>query len=65
MILGLARPAAAGDGDEISPRQLMLGVIAESRDWRLRGFDGPHHLEEAAAAAGISLADIESILVRR
>ena len=64
MILGFAQPAAAGDGGEISPRHLMLGVIAESRDWRLRGFDGPHHLEMAATAAGTSLAEIESILLR-
>jgi hypothetical protein len=27
--------------------RLMLGVIAESGDWRRRGFDGPHHLEES------------------
>lgn len=64
MILGFAQPAAAGDGREISPRHLMLGVIAESRDWCLRGFDGPHHLEKAATAAGTSLAEIESILLR-
>jgi ATP-dependent Clp protease ATP-binding subunit ClpA len=64
MILGLARPAAAGDRGEISPRHLMLGVIAESRNWRLRGFDGPHHLEKAATAAGTSLAEIESVLLR-
>jgi ATP-dependent Clp protease ATP-binding subunit ClpA len=62
MILGLARSAAARDGGQISPRHLMLGVIAESRDWRRRGFDGPHHLEHAAAAAGTSLAAIESAL---
>jgi hypothetical protein len=64
MILGLAQPAAGADGGRISPRHLMLGVIAESRDWRLRGFDGPHHLEQAATAAGTSLAEIESILLR-
>ena len=64
MILGFAQPAAAGDGGKISPRHLMLGVIAESRDWRRRGFDGPHHLEMAATAAGTSLAEIESILLR-
>jgi hypothetical protein len=63
MSLGFALPAAAGDGGEISPRHLMLGIIAESRDWRLRGFDGPHHLEKAAIAAGTSLAAIESILL--
>lgn len=34
------------------PRHLTLGVIAESRDRRRRGFDGPHDLEQAAAAAG-------------
>jgi ATP-dependent Clp protease ATP-binding subunit ClpA len=63
MILGFARSAAAGDGGAISPRHLMLGVIAESRDWRKRGFDGPHHLEEAATAAGTDLAKIETILL--
>jgi ATP-dependent Clp protease ATP-binding subunit ClpA len=62
MILGLAQSAAAGDGGEISPRHLMLGVIAESRDWRQRGFDGPHHLEQAATAAGTSLDAIQSVL---
>jgi len=62
MILGLARSAAAGDGGAISPRHLMLAVIAESRDWRRRGFDGPHHLEQAATAAGTSLATIQSAL---
>jgi ATP-dependent Clp protease ATP-binding subunit ClpA len=63
MILGLAQSAAAGDGGKISPGHLMLGVIAESRDWHLRGFDGPHHLEEAATAAGTNLAEIESALL--
>jgi ATP-dependent Clp protease ATP-binding subunit ClpA len=63
MILGFAQPAAAGDSGKISPRHLMLGVIAESRDWRLRGFAGPHHLENAATAAGTSVAEIESILL--
>lgn len=60
----LAQAAAAADGGEISPRHLMLGVVAESRDWRQRGFDRPHHLEEAATAAGTSLPEIESILLR-
>jgi hypothetical protein len=60
MILGLARSAAGGGA--ISPRHLMLGVIAESRDWHERGFDGPHHLEQAAAAAGTSLVTIQSAL---
>lgn len=64
MILGLARSAAAGDGSAISPRHLILGVIAESRDWRRRGLDGPHHLEQAAAAAGTSLSAIQSALSR-
>jgi ATP-dependent Clp protease ATP-binding subunit ClpA len=62
MILGFARSAAEGDGGAISPRHLMLGVIAESRDWRERGFDGPHHLEQAAAAAGTNLVTIQSVL---
>jgi ATP-dependent Clp protease ATP-binding subunit ClpA len=65
MILGLAQPAAAGDSGTISPRHLMLAVIAESRDWRGRGLDGPHHLEKAATAAGTSLAQIESALLRQ
>lgn len=60
MIPGFAQAAAAADGGEITPGHLMLGVIAESCDWRQRGFDGPHHLEEAATAAGTSLAEIES-----
>jgi ATP-dependent Clp protease ATP-binding subunit ClpA len=64
MILGLAQSAAAGDGGAISPRHLMLGVIAESSDWRSRGWDGPHHLDQTAAAAGTSLATIQSILSR-
>ena len=65
MILGLAHSAAADDGGAISPRHLMLGVIAESRDWCQRGFDGPHHLEEAATAAGTNLAKIESVLLQQ
>ncbi|HTZ25237.1 MAG TPA: Clp protease N-terminal domain-containing protein [Streptosporangiaceae bacterium] len=65
MILGLAQPAAGGDSGTISPRHLMLAVIAESRDWRGRGLDGPHHLEKAATAAGTSLALIESALLRQ
>jgi hypothetical protein len=64
MILGFAQAAAGNDGT-ISPRHLMLGVIAESRDWRKRGFDGPHHLDEAATAAGTNLAAIESILLHQ
>lgn len=62
MILGFAQSAAVGDGGAISPKHLMLGVIAETRDWRKRGFDGPHHLEEAATAAGTNLARIETVL---
>jgi ATP-dependent Clp protease ATP-binding subunit ClpA len=65
VILGFAQSAAAGDGGAISPRHLMLGVIAESRDWRKRGFDGPHHLEKAATAAGTNLAEIEAVLFHR
>jgi hypothetical protein len=63
MILGFAQPAAADGSGKTSPRHLMLGVIAESRNWRLRGFDGPHHLENAATTAGTSLVEIESILL--
>jgi hypothetical protein len=63
MILGFALSAAAGGGGAICPRHLMLGVIAESRDWRRRGFAGPHHLQEAATAAGTSLAEVESALL--
>jgi ATP-dependent Clp protease ATP-binding subunit ClpA len=62
MTLGLAQSAAASDGGVISPRHLMLGVIAESRDWHDRGFDGPHHLEQAATAAGTSLERVQSAL---
>lgn len=63
MILGLAQPAAH-DGGKISPRHLMPGIIAESRDWRRRGLDGPHHLEKAATAAGTSLTQIEPAPLR-
>jgi ATP-dependent Clp protease ATP-binding subunit ClpA len=62
MILGFARSAAASDGEAITPRHLMLGVIAESRDWHERGSDGPHHLQQAANAAGTSLVTINSAL---
>ena len=47
------------------PRHLMLGVIAESSDWRKRGFDGPHHLAQAAEAAGTSLTRIGSVLLKQ
>jgi len=46
------------------PHPALLGVIAESRDWRARGLDGPHHLDEAASSAATSLADIEAALLR-
>jgi ATP-dependent Clp protease ATP-binding subunit ClpA len=65
MILGFAQSAAADDGGAISPRHLMLGVIAESGDWRERGFDGPHHLAQAAEAAGTSLAAIGFVLLKQ
>jgi hypothetical protein len=62
MVLAFARSVASGDAGAITPRHLMLGVIAESRDWRQRGFDWPHHLEQAATAAATSLVTIESAL---
>ncbi len=65
MILGFAQFAAADHGGAISPRHLMLGVIAESRDWRMRGCDGPHHLEEAATAAGTNLDKIQTVLLHQ
>ncbi len=65
MILGFARSAAAGDGGAICPRHLMKGVIAESRDWRQRGFHRRHQLEEAAAEAGTNLAEIESAILHQ
>jgi Clp amino terminal domain, pathogenicity island component len=64
MILNFARSASTGDDGAISPRHLILGVIAESRDWHQRGFDGPHHLEQAATAAGTSLGAVQSVLSR-
>jgi ATP-dependent Clp protease ATP-binding subunit ClpC len=65
MILGFARSAGAAGEGTITPRHLMLGVIAESRDWHKRGFTGPYHLEKAATAARTSLAEIESVLLHR
>ncbi len=62
MILGFAQSAAASNSGAICPRHLMLGVIAESRDWRQRGYDGPHHLEEAATTVGTDLTEIEFVL---
>jgi ATP-dependent Clp protease ATP-binding subunit ClpA len=62
MVLGFARSSASGEGGEITPRHLILGVIAESRDWHDRGLEGPHHLEQAAIAAGTSLVTIQSAL---
>jgi ATP-dependent Clp protease ATP-binding subunit ClpA len=64
MVLGFARSAASSDGGAVTPRHIMLGVIAESRDWHERGFDGPHHLEQAATAAATRIATIESALSR-
>src|SRR5258708_39260517 len=62
MILGFAQSAAASNSGAICPRHLMLGVIAESRDWRQRGYDGPHPLEEAATTVGTDLTEIEFVL---
>ena len=62
MVIGFARSVASDDGGVITPTHLMLGVIAESRDWRERGFEGPHHLEQAATAAATSLVTIASAL---
>ncbi|HTT88200.1 MAG TPA: Clp protease N-terminal domain-containing protein [Acidimicrobiales bacterium] len=62
MILGFARLAATGEGHVITPKHLMLGVIAESRDWQDRGFDGPHHFSKAATTAGTSLAALQKAL---
>ncbi len=65
MILRFAQSAAAADGGAICPRHLMLGVIAESRDWRRRGLAGLHQLEEAAAEAGTNLGATESALLHQ
>ncbi len=62
MILGFARSAAISDDDSITPKHLMLGVIAESQDWQGRGFDGPQHLSTAATTAGTSLAALHTAL---
>jgi ATP-dependent Clp protease ATP-binding subunit ClpA len=65
MIIGLAGVEATRRGaDAIQPEHILLGVIRESEKWEAIGGIGPHHLRSAAAAARVTLADIERNLVR-
>jgi len=58
-ILGFALEEAEEHGSRtIEPPHVLLGVIAESEYWRSQRSDGPHHLAQAAAAAGITLRDV-------
>jgi hypothetical protein len=60
MIIGLAGVEAARTAsEEVQPEHLLLGVIRESEKWQATGDAGPNHLQAAAHAAGVALADIE------
>jgi ATP-dependent Clp protease ATP-binding subunit ClpC len=58
MIIGLAGGEAARAGsDEVQPEHVLLAVIREYKA-------GPHHLRAAAQAVGLTLAEVEQILMR-
>ena len=57
--LGFALEEASERGSRsIEPIHLLLGVIDESELWRSLRSDGPHHLEQAANAVGLTLGDL-------
>jgi hypothetical protein len=65
MIVALAGVAATRMGSEpVEPEHILLGVIRESGRWEAAGMGGPHHLRDAAAAAGTTLGAIEQNLIR-
>src|SRR5262249_17948404 len=64
MIVALAGAEASGMGSEpVEPEHILLGVIRESQRWEAAGISGPHHLRDAAEAAGTTLAAIEQNLI--
>jgi ATP-dependent Clp protease ATP-binding subunit ClpA len=61
MIGGLAVDAADQRGHgPVEPLHLLLGVVAESARWDRQHAWGPHHLRNAAEAAGTTLDRIEA-----
>ncbi len=66
MIVALAGAEATRMGSEpVEPEHILLGVIRESQRWEAAGISGPHHLREAAEAAGTTLTAIEQKLIYR
>ena len=60
-ILGFALEEASGlRSPTIEPLHLLLGVMDESEYWRSLRTDGPHHLAQAATAAGVTLRDVRN-----
>jgi ATP-dependent Clp protease ATP-binding subunit ClpC len=53
----LALAAEVADGS-VTSGHILLGVVAESKEWQSGGRPGPHHLREAAAAVGKTLEDV-------
>jgi ATP-dependent Clp protease ATP-binding subunit ClpA len=64
-IVALAGGIAEGrGGDVVTSLHLLLGVVAESEEWQESGRGGPHHLREAAQAAGSSLGEVRQAAER-
>jgi len=64
MIIALAGVEATRMGSEpVDPEHILLGIIRESERWEAAGIGGPHHLRDAAEAAGTTLAAIEQRLI--
>jgi len=65
MIVALAGAEATRLGSEpVEPEHILLGVIRESERWESAGISGPHHLRDAAEAAGTTPTAIEQKLVQ-
>jgi ATP-dependent Clp protease ATP-binding subunit ClpA len=63
MVIGLAGVEAERIAcGVVEPCHLLLGVVRESEKWQATGMAGPHHLQAAAQAVGVTLGDIERSL---
>jgi hypothetical protein len=60
-----ATPEYAREAADISAGIAQHLTAAESRDYHERGYDGPHHLDQAAAVAGTNLETVQSALSGR